>query len=77
MYTKRKAEATGLGLAISQKIIKLMGSQIQVESQRGVGSKFWFNLNLPTTTKPIIAKPTATTEKVIGVKGNIAILFHS
>ena len=44
---ERQAEGTGLGLAISQKIIKVMGSAINVESQPGEGSRFWIDLELP------------------------------
>jgi signal transduction histidine kinase/DNA-binding response OmpR family regulator len=43
----RKTEGTGLGLAISQQIVQLMGSQIQLKSQLGVGSDFCFEITVP------------------------------
>jgi len=46
---KCRSEGTGLGLAISSKIVNLMGTHIQVQSQLGSGSIFSFEASFPTT----------------------------
>ena len=44
---QNRPDGTGLGLAITQKLVTMMGSKLQVTSQIGQGSCFWFDLDQP------------------------------
>ncbi len=42
----RRFGGTGLGLAISRQLLRMMGSEVQLSSEPGHGSCFWFDLGV-------------------------------
>ena len=67
---KKQAEGTGLGLAISQQIVTLLGSELQVQSEFGQGSRFWFDLDLAPAEGNIAAAPQADHRPIQGYQGD-------
>ncbi|MBN2236782.1 MAG: response regulator [Bacteroidales bacterium] len=51
LSTKLSLNGVGLGLAISQSLLKLMNSTLMFETEKNVGSEFWFTLSIPTRHK--------------------------
>ncbi|MES2957485.1 MAG: ATP-binding protein [Pseudomonadota bacterium] len=56
--TSRKYGGTGLGLTISRQLVRMMGGDIGVASQRERGSHFWFSVRLQRASRAAVPLPT-------------------
>ena len=80
----RSHEGAGLGLAIVERIVKLMGGSIAVESELGVGTTFYVCLPLGTQQEDpadppreaSLAKPEPGTAEILSVRGAATVPLH-
>ncbi len=67
----KKYGGTGLGLTISNKLLGLMGSRLQLESEPGLGSRFFFEIRLQAENgDPIVWNTNNTLRQVLIVDDN-------
>lgn len=68
--TTRKYGGTGLGLSISNKLLGYMDSKLQLESQLGKGSKFYFDVSLRCEYDTTIFAANLTYGRILVVDDN-------
>jgi signal transduction histidine kinase/CheY-like chemotaxis protein len=64
---KAQQAGTGLGLAISRRLVELMGGDLEVKSEKGQGSIFWFESTFQLVE--VAAQTEEDSKQVIGYKG--------
>lgn len=62
--TTRKYGGTGLGMSIAMAHVRRMGGELRLESITGEGSRFWFDLRLPTADEPV-EEATAAKDRIV------------
>ncbi|MGL5878807.1 MAG: ATP-binding protein, partial [Xenococcaceae cyanobacterium] len=70
-----KSEGTGLGLSISKHLVELMGASLQVESQLGSGSHFWFEASFPIVEATTELVKNRDSQNIIGYAGERRIIL--
>ncbi len=74
--TTRKYGGTGLGLSICKSLIEMMGGKIQLDSEFGKGSNFYFTLTFTRNREEVFAppKPPILKDKRIMIVDDLSVI---
>lgn len=67
--SKQKTEGTGLGLAISKTFVEMMGSQLEVKSELGIGTLFEFEIQCSLANNWAKANTMTNLGQIVGYAG--------
>jgi len=67
---RQQQAGAGLGLAISRKLVQMMGAEIEVSSEVGVGSCFGFVLSFPASWQADREQGQSSSKTIMGYKGS-------
>ena len=66
---QRRGAGTGLGLTISRQLVEVMGGKLQVTSELGKGSTFWFEVTFPVVEAVKVQDTFREKRRIVGYRG--------